>query len=79
MRANGDSAADDEDAVRFCGLYGSATFANDTISGGLENNVSVFNTSGTLNRLTFTNSTLGLHSPTWATTPSSSRASTRAQ
>lgn len=61
---NGDSAADDEDAIRLCGLYGSANFVENQISGGLENNVTVRNTSGTLDRLTFANNTFGLHSPT---------------
>jgi Bacterial Ig domain/Bacterial cadherin-like domain len=42
------------------GLTGSATVSSSTISGGRGRNFSVVNTSGTLNRLTISNSTFGL-------------------
>ncbi len=60
--ANGNSAAFDEGGVSFSNLLGSANFTNNTISGGLEDNLRVVNTSGTLNRVTVSGGTIGLNS-----------------
>ncbi|MBL1264479.1 tandem-95 repeat protein [Methylomicrobium sp. RS1] len=61
---NGNDAAADEGSVRFTGLTGSATISNSNISGGFEDNFKVVNTSGTLDRLTFTSTTIGANSTT---------------
>jgi hypothetical protein len=50
----------DEDTMHFCTLNGSATINNDTISNGGEDNIRIVNDSGTLNRLTMANDTIGL-------------------
>jgi methionine-rich copper-binding protein CopC len=57
----GDNVNQDEDTVHFCTLTGSASITNDTISNGAETNLRVINASGTLNRLTMSNSTIGLN------------------
>ena len=57
----GDNVDQDEDTVHFCTLTGSASLTNDTISNGAETNLRVVNASGTLNRLTLQNSTIGLN------------------
>jgi hypothetical protein len=57
----GDNVNQDEDTVHFCNLTGSAGLTNDTISNGAETNLRVVNSSGTLNRLTLTNDTIGLN------------------
>jgi hypothetical protein len=56
---NGDNGALNEGSVVFTELTGSASFTNSSISGGLEDNVRVVNTSGTLNRITFDTVTIG--------------------
>jgi hypothetical protein len=58
---NGTSAADDEGSVSFDGLTGTASFDAVTVSGGLEDNIVVTNTGGTLD-MDVTNSTIGLNS-----------------
>ncbi|HEY2769909.1 MAG TPA: Ig-like domain-containing protein [Solirubrobacteraceae bacterium] len=60
----GDNAAEYESAVMFCGLTGSASVTNDSISGGRMANFELINTSGTLNRLTMTGDTFGLNNGT---------------
>lgn len=57
----GNNDAQDEDTVHFCGLTGSATISDSTISNGFESNLRVVNASGTLNRLNLTNDTFGLN------------------
>lgn len=59
---NGDNAAADEGSIRFTELTGSATVSNTSISGGFEDNFKLVNTSGTLDRLTFSNVTIGSNS-----------------
>ncbi|HEX6750724.1 MAG TPA: Ig-like domain-containing protein [Longimicrobium sp.] len=54
---NGTSPALDEAAVAFDGLTGSASVTGTAVSGGVEDNFRVNNTSGVLNRITFTNAT----------------------
>jgi hypothetical protein len=61
---NGNNAVADEGSVRFTELTGSATISNSNISGGFEDNFKVVNTTGTLNRVTFTNTTIGANSTT---------------
>jgi hypothetical protein len=51
-----------EGGIYFTGLTGSAAVTNSSISGGYLNNVSVVNTSGTLDRLTFTEVQIGANS-----------------
>ncbi len=50
--ANGTSAADDEGSVRFTNLLGSADVTSCAIGGGLEDNIRIDNSTGTLDRLT---------------------------
>src|ERR1051325_5295136 len=57
----GDNVNVDDDTVHFCGLTGSATISNSTISNGAETNLRVVNASGTLNRLTLQSDTFGLN------------------
>jgi uncharacterized repeat protein (TIGR01451 family) len=57
--ANGTSAAADEGSVSFDNLLGSATFSNDSISGGAEDNIVVTNSTGTLDRMMVTGTTIG--------------------
>ncbi|MFZ1621920.1 tandem-95 repeat protein [Dokdonella sp.] len=59
---NGNSAAADEGSVRFGELTGSVSITNSGISGGFEDNFKLVNTSGSLNRLTFDNTTIGSNS-----------------
>jgi len=60
---NGTSGdAVNEGSVRFTGLTGSATVTNCNISGASENNFTVVNTSGSLNRITFSGATIGSNS-----------------
>ncbi len=59
---NGNSFGDDEGSISLSGLSGSASFTNDLIEGGWEDNINVANSSGTLNRMTVSNSTIGLTS-----------------
>jgi Bacterial Ig domain len=56
---NGTDPGADEGSIRFTGLTGSATISNCNISGAVENNLSVINTSGSLNRLTVSGTTFG--------------------
>ncbi|HEX2836409.1 MAG TPA: Ig-like domain-containing protein [Thermoanaerobaculia bacterium] len=56
---NGNDPSADEASVSFAQLTGSASISNSTISGGIENNMTVLNTSGVLNRLTITSTTFG--------------------
>ena len=57
----GDNVNVDDDTVHFCGLTGSATISNSTISNGAESNLRVVNASGTLNRITLQSDTFGLN------------------
>ena len=59
---NGSSAAFDEGGLSFSNLLNSALISGCAISGGLEDNVRVENGSGTLNRLTIQNTTIGANS-----------------
>jgi hypothetical protein len=59
---NGTNASLDEASVVFTNLTGSASFTNTTVQGGIEDNIRVINTTGTLNRITFDNFTLGANS-----------------
>jgi hypothetical protein len=56
---NGEDAATDEGSVNFSNLAGTAAITSCVIEGGFEDNLSVVNTSGTLNRLVITGSTFG--------------------
>ncbi len=56
--ANGNSAGDDEGSIEFNGLFGSASITASEILGGLENNITVENSSGVLNRLTIDGGTI---------------------
>src|SRR5262249_46864045 len=60
--ANGNNIAIDEGSIGFDNLLGSAAITNSSISGGLEDNLNVLNTSGTLNRLVISGSTFGFNS-----------------
>ncbi len=46
---NGTSAGDDEGSISFDNLTGTVLFEGSTIKGGLEDNIAIINTSGTLN------------------------------
>jgi methionine-rich copper-binding protein CopC len=59
---NGTDAGTDEGAVFFTNLTGSASVTNSAFSGGAEDNFKVFNTAGTLNRITFTTVNFGANS-----------------
>jgi hypothetical protein len=59
---NGTSAGNDEGAISFTNLLGSAAITFSTISGGLEDNIKIVNNTGELNRLTVSDSTIGLNS-----------------
>jgi hypothetical protein len=59
--SHGDNAGLDEGSVNFDNLLGSAAITSSIIEGGLEDNLNVVNTSGTLNRLTITGSTFGFN------------------
>ena len=51
-----------EGTIKIDNLAGSATISNTHISGGISNNVRINNTSATVNRVTFTNDTIGANS-----------------
>ena len=59
---NGTNSSIDEAAVAFSELTGVAAVTASTLSGGIEDNLQVRNTSGTLNRLTVSGSTIGHNS-----------------
>ncbi len=59
---SGNATSPAEGAVRFTGLTGSASFLSTTISGGIVDNIVIENSSGSLNPLTLTGSTVGLNS-----------------
>lgn len=59
---NGNDPSAREGSVRFNQLLGTATINASSISGGLVDNLLIENTSGTLNRLTIDNSTIGANS-----------------
>jgi hypothetical protein len=61
---NGNDGAANEGSVRFTELTGSATVSGCNISGGFEDNFAVINTSGSLNRITFSGTTIGANSTT---------------
>ena len=52
----------DDSAVKFVNLTGSAAITDTVVSGGREDNVSVTNSSGTLDRMTLTRVNIGLNS-----------------
>ncbi|HSU16257.1 beta strand repeat-containing protein [Longimicrobium sp.] len=56
---SGSNAVLHEAAVAFDGLTGSASVTGTSVAGGVEDNFRVTNTSGVLNRITFTNATFG--------------------
>lgn len=60
--SNGNNAALDEGSVRFSELTGAASVTNTQISGGFEDNVRIVNTAGTLDRVIFSNVTIGANS-----------------
>ena len=49
----------EESSISFDGLFGSASIANSSVSGGFTDNIRVVNSSGVLNRLTMDTLTLG--------------------
>jgi hypothetical protein len=53
---NGSNVAQDEGSVMVCGLTGSASISDSSIFGGFEDSLRVANSSGSLNRLTISNS-----------------------
>jgi uncharacterized repeat protein (TIGR01451 family) len=59
LTADNDTLDNGEDAVRFSNLTGSASILGSSISGGFEDTVRVTNNTGTLDRMTITNSTIG--------------------
>ncbi|MFN8346832.1 MAG: Ig-like domain-containing protein [Spirosomataceae bacterium] len=60
----GNNDGQNEGSIRFTNLTGSANFTNDNISGAVETNVRIENSSGTLNRVTFSGTTVGLTNTT---------------
>ncbi len=56
---NGSDSGADEGSVRFTGLTGSASITGSTISGSVENNLTVINAAGVLDRITVSGSTFG--------------------
>ncbi|HEX8830052.1 MAG TPA: hypothetical protein VF705_02745, partial [Longimicrobium sp.] len=60
--ANGTDVSTDEGAVFFTNLTGTASVTSSSFSGGVEDNFKVFNTAGTLNRITFTTVNFGANS-----------------
>jgi hypothetical protein len=62
--SNGTSIALDEGSINFDNLLGSAAITSCLIEGGLEDNLNVVNTSGSLNRLTVSGSTFGFNNTT---------------
>jgi uncharacterized repeat protein (TIGR01451 family) len=61
---NGTSDLVDEGSVVFDELTGSAGFVGSVVQGGVEDNIRVVNTAGTLDRITFSNTTVGPMSTT---------------
>jgi hypothetical protein len=61
---NGTSETNDDSSVRMDNLTGSASVANTHVSGGFEDNFTVNNDSGTLNRITFDTVNVGANSTT---------------
>lgn len=61
---NGTDLATDEGSVNFDNLTGSAAITSCVIEGGLEDNLNIVNTSGTLNQLTITGTTFGFNNTT---------------
>ncbi|HSG38582.1 MAG TPA: hypothetical protein VLE27_02995, partial [Thermoanaerobaculia bacterium] len=61
---NGNDAGADEGSVRFSELTGSASILNTSISGSVETNLRVVNTTGVLNRLMLSGTTIGTNSAT---------------
>jgi VCBS repeat-containing protein len=59
---NGDNDAANEGSISFDELTGSASLTSVNVSGGWEDNIRLANTTGTLNRLTLTNCTIGANS-----------------
>ena len=59
---NGSSAATDDASIRFTDLTGTASITGCNISGGHEDNLAVINNSGTLDRITVSNTTFGANS-----------------
>lgn len=59
---NGDNVGLDEGSVIFSQLTGTSTFTNCSISGSVENNLTVVNTSGTLDRITVNGCNFGFMS-----------------
>ncbi len=60
--SNGNNDSADEGSISLAELTGSASFTSDNISGGWEDNVRFLNTTGTLDRATFTSVTFGANS-----------------
>ncbi|HWO02277.1 MAG TPA: HYR domain-containing protein [Blastocatellia bacterium] len=52
-------SAADEAAIRFDGLFGTASISHSDVSGGFEYVIKILNSSGTLNRLTMNSTTIG--------------------
>ncbi|MGY4155973.1 hypothetical protein ACVINW_001815 [Bradyrhizobium sp. USDA 4461] len=50
----------EESSIRFDNLLGTASITGSSISGGFDENIDLYNTSGTLNRLTMDNDAFGL-------------------
>ena len=61
---NGTNAGLNEAAINFGNLLGAAAITNCLIEGGKNDNLTVVNTSGTLNRLTISGSTFGFNTTT---------------
>jgi hypothetical protein len=64
VTGNGDDASLDEANLSFTNLSGSASVSNTTIAGAVEDNVRVVNSTGVLNRLTFSSVTVGANHAT---------------
>lgn len=60
VNGNNNGGNFEESAIRFDNLLGSASITGSNISGGGYSNIAVWNTSGTLNRLTMSGNTFGL-------------------
>jgi uncharacterized repeat protein (TIGR01451 family) len=56
---NGNNPAADDASVAFYGLTGSASITNTSVQGGIEDNLRVINSAGSLNRITLDGFTLG--------------------
>jgi len=61
LTGNGDNAVLNESGINFVNLTGSATFSGSSVANSVSDNVRIFNTTGTLNRATFTSFTFGLN------------------